>query len=69
MSDYLLIRVICCISCCKVCHWSSSVYSLTIIVSDSPSGKGVICGHADGSIVRYMFEEEGAELTKVPLQP
>ena len=45
---------------------STNLRCLTIIVSDSPSGKGVICGHADGSIVRYMFEEEGAELTKVP---
>ena len=31
----------------------------------SPSGKGIVCGHADGSIVRYMFEEEGGDLTKV----
>lgn len=32
---------------------------------NSPSGKGIVCGHADGAIVRYMFEEESAELTKV----
>ncbi len=25
----------------------------------SPSGKGVLTGHADGTIVKYMFEEDG----------
>ena len=25
----------------------------------SPSGKGIISGHADGSVVRYFLEDEG----------
>ena len=31
----------------------------------SPSGKGIISGHADGTIVRYFFEEDGAGLARV----
>lgn len=31
----------------------------------SPSGKGVITGHADGTIVRYMLEEEGGNMARV----
>ena len=40
----------------------SVVFFLSVF---SPSGKGMLCGHADGSIVRYLFEEEGPEFTKV----
>ena len=29
----------------------------------------MLCGHADGSIVRYLFEEEGPEFTKVKIYP
>jgi hypothetical protein len=31
----------------------------------SPSGKGIISGHADGTIVRYFFEEDGSGLSRV----
>ena len=33
----------------------------------SPDGKGILSGHADGAIVRYMFEDTGAGLTQVYL--
>lgn len=26
----------------------------------SPSGKGILSGHADGSIIRYFFDDEGS---------
>ena len=35
------------------------------LLSVSPSGKGILCGHADGNIVRYTFEGETGDLTKV----
>ena len=28
-------------------------------LSSSPSGKGFLSGHADGSIVRFFFDDEG----------
>jgi len=31
----------------------------------SPSGKGILSGHADGSIVRYFLEDEGTGETQV----
>ena len=31
----------------------------------SVSGKGVLTGHADGSIVRYFFEDEGTGESQV----
>ena len=31
----------------------------------SPSGKGMISGHADGTIIRFMFEEDGSGLAGV----
>lgn len=31
----------------------------------SPSGKGIISGHADGTIVRYFFEEDSSGLARV----
>ncbi len=31
----------------------------------SPSGKGVLCGHADGSIVRFTFEGGAGDLSRV----
>ena len=49
----------CCAICCS-CGYSNHGFLLC-----SPSGKGIVCGDADGSLVRYMFEEEGGELTKV----
>ena len=29
-------------------------------ISSSPSGKGILSGHADGSIIRYFFDDEGS---------
>ena len=31
----------------------------------SPSGKGLISGHADGTIIRFMFEDDGTGLAGV----
>jgi len=31
----------------------------------SPSGKGILSGYADGSIVRYFLEDEGTGETQV----
>lgn len=31
----------------------------------SPSGKGILSGHADGSIVRFFLEDEGTGETQV----
>lgn len=33
----------------------------------SPSGKGILSGHADGAIVRYIFEDDGSGLTQVSM--
>ena len=48
--------------------------NLTIVYSPiilprcvSPSGKGVLGGHADGAIVRYTFEGEPGDLARVSL--
>ena len=38
---------------------------LHFFISYSPSGKGIISGHADGTIVRYFFEDEGSGLARV----
>ena len=32
---------------------------LIIFFSFSPTGKGFLSGHADGSIVRFYFDDEG----------
>ena len=47
--------------------WAISfvLYLLCIVVSSS--GKGFISGHADGTIVRYFFEDDGSGLSKVSL--
>lgn len=37
-------------------------------IAFSPSGKGVVVGHADGSIIKYMFEDDGAGDTNVRIQ-
>ena len=50
-----------CFAICCSCGYSNH----GLFLLSSPSGKGIVCGHADGSLVRYMFEEEGGELTKV----
>lgn len=43
----------------------SNVRNNYLSVICSPSGKGILSGHADGTIIRYFFEEEGAGLTRV----
>jgi len=50
-----------------VLHWSvESVCKINVFVYDcSPSGKGILSGHADGSIVRYFLEDEGTGETQV----
>lgn len=35
------------------------------LLSFSPGGKAVAVGHADGSIIRYCFEDEGLGDTNV----
>lgn len=32
----------------------------------SVSGKGILSGHADGSIVRFFFDDEGSGESQVP---
>lgn len=42
---------------------SATVYntdSYVVSLSCSPSGKGILSGHADGSIIRYFFDDEGS---------
>jgi intraflagellar transport protein 172 len=40
--------------------YSSGSYVVSLAVS--PSGKGIISGHADGTIIRFMFEDDGSGL-------
>lgn len=35
-----------------------------VSICASPSGKGILSGHADGAIVRYIFEDDGSGLTQ-----
>ncbi|KAK0069568.1 intraflagellar transport protein 172 isoform X1 [Biomphalaria pfeifferi] len=42
---------------------SSTVYSTesyVVSLTCNPSGKGILSGHADGSIIRYFFDDEGS---------
>ncbi|XP_076441140.1 intraflagellar transport protein 172 homolog [Babylonia areolata] len=42
---------------------SSTVYntdSYVVSLAHNPSGKGILSGHADGSIIRYFFDDEGS---------
>ncbi|RUS80517.1 hypothetical protein EGW08_011738 [Elysia chlorotica] len=42
---------------------SSTVYSTesyVVSLAANPSGKGILSGHADGSIIRYFFDDEGS---------
>lgn len=32
----------------------------------SVSGKGILSGHADGTVVRYFFDDEGSGESQVP---
>lgn len=33
----------------------------------SPSAQGIVSGHADGVVVRYLFEEDGSGLSQGPV--
>jgi len=49
---------------------SQTIYatdSYVVSIAVSPSGKGIISGHADGTIIRYFFEDEGSGLARGPL--
>lgn len=48
-----------------VCMYTPSCLLIHPTTLHSPSGKGIISGHADGTIVRYFFEEDGAGLARV----
>lgn len=42
---------------------SATVYntdSYVVSLACNPSGKGILSGHADGSIIRYFFDDEGS---------
>ncbi|BFY99323.1 hypothetical protein BsWGS_02362 [Bradybaena similaris] len=42
---------------------SATVYSTesyVVSLAASPAGKGILSGHADGSIIRYFFDDEGS---------
>ena len=56
-----------CMYVCMYIHMMSVCLSvrLSTAIHCSPSGKGIISGHADGTIVRYFFEDEGAGLAGV----
>ena len=41
-----------------------NVLLLLFLFNFSPSGQGILCGHADGTIVRYTFDND-SELSKV----
>uniref|UniRef100_A0A1X7UG21 Anaphase-promoting complex subunit 4 WD40 domain-containing protein n=1 Tax=Amphimedon queenslandica TaxID=400682 RepID=A0A1X7UG21_AMPQE len=48
---------------------SQTIYSsesYVVSLTSSPSGQGILCGHADGTIVRYTFDND-SELSKVSL--
>lgn len=45
---------------------SAAVLCRLVLVSlDSVSGKGILSGHADGTIVRYFFDDEGSGESQV----
>ena len=37
-----------------------NLWLIFLFLLNSPSGKGILSGHADGSIVRYFFDDEGS---------
>jgi hypothetical protein len=43
------------------------IYLVKLIYILSTSGKAIISGHADGSIVRYIFESENNSETQVKI--
>ena len=48
--------------------YSHILISMSIHLSFSPSGKGILSGHIDGAIVRYFFDDEGSGLSQVIFQ-
>lgn len=48
-------------TCCKT---AGVMFAVCIC---SPNGKGIISGHADNSIVRYFFDDEGTGAIQVDL--
>lgn len=38
----------------------SVTWFVTLLLCGSVSGKGVLSGHADGTVVRYFFDDEGS---------
>ena len=42
--------------------YGTGVYTVSLCCNTS--GKGILSGHADGAIVRYMFEDDGSGLTQ-----
>lgn len=44
-----------------------SLLLFIVVVVCSSSGKGFISGHADGTIVRYFFEDDASGLSKVSI--
>ena len=75
----LLIWLLCRVPCCQVkqsktcsIHSVYATYVLEYMIFTlfpcSPSGKGIISGHADGTIIRFMFEDDGSGLAGVNTQ-
>ncbi|KAG8538783.1 hypothetical protein GDO81_022090, partial [Engystomops pustulosus] len=49
---------------------SSTIYgteSYVVSLTPNVSGKGILSGHADGTIVRYFFDDEGSGESQVRL--
>lgn len=46
-----------------LCHSSSVRFTLPLCVS--VSAKGILSGHADGTVVRYFFDDEGSGESQV----
>ena len=42
--------------------YGTEVYCVSLC--SNPSGKGILSGHADGAIVRYLFDDEGSGLSQ-----
>jgi len=45
--------------------YGSCMQNVFVCVFCSPSSKGILSGHADGSIVRFFLEDEGTGETQV----
>ena len=51
--------------CGTLSQWQS-VLCVCVCVCVSVSGKGILSGHADGTVVRYFFNDEGSGDSQVP---